>query len=301
MAYSKRSSIFVTIVTIATIGYNSYNSEKDMVTRQAIRYFGSKMRLAEWIIGNFPPHECYVEPFCGSASVFLRKPPSKIEVINDLDGEVINFFKMLREHTDDLINAINLTPYSRTEYVLAWKHADDPLERARRYYVRAWQGFSGNTNAPTGWRYQRDSSRNKSIIDDWCESADRLPPIVERLKHAFIENDDAINVIHRYDAPGTLFYIDPPYLHETRSRNGKNNGANYRCEVDDSYHQSLLQAILGAIGMVAISGYDSEMYNDTLADWHKCMKVARTQNTSVTKVEHLWLSPNVDRAAMRLF
>ena len=138
--------------------------------RPALRYYGGKWRLAPWIISHFPPHICYVEPFCGAASVFLRKPPAEFEVINDLDGEVVNFFRVLRDRTDELIRAIVATPYSRAEYDEAWQTVEEPLERARRYYIRAWQGWGGGKGSrPSGWRYQLSNNRGKSVIMDWID------------------------------------------------------------------------------------------------------------------------------------
>ncbi|MDY6877347.1 MAG: DNA adenine methylase, partial [Chloroflexota bacterium] len=157
--------------------------------------------MAPWIIGHFPVHGCYVEPFCGAASVFLRKAPAEFEVINDLDGDVANFFRVLRERTDEFVVAIENTPYSREEYRLAWQPVDEPLERARRYYVRKWQGWGGGKGVgvqPSGWRYQHSNNRGKSVIADWNET-EHLAAVVWRLKQAFIENDDAIKVIKRYD------------------------------------------------------------------------------------------------------
>ena len=155
------------------------------LTRPALRYFGGKWRLAPWIIEHFPPHGCYVEPFCGAASVFLRKAPAEFEVINDVDGDVVNFFQVLRDETDSLIHAVFVTPYSRAEYKLAWEPAEDSLERARRYYVRNQQGWSGGKSSrPSAWRYQHSNNRGKSVIKDWND-IDRLSAIVWRLKQAF--------------------------------------------------------------------------------------------------------------------
>lgn len=260
-----------------------------MVRRPALRYFGGKWRLAPWIIGHFPEHGCYVEPFCGAASVFLRKRPADVEVINDLDGNVINFFRVLRERTADLIQAIKLTPYSRQEYRLAWQPANEPLERARRYYVRLWQGWGGRKGTrQSGWRYQHSNNRGKSVIADW-NATEHLWIVADRLRQAFIEHDDALALIQRYDQPHTLFYLDPPYLAETRSERWKTTA--YRCEVDEEYHRRLLELILEVRGMVIISGYPSDLYERTLAGWHRSQTVARTTNTANTKTEVLWVSP----------
>lgn len=259
-------------------------------TRPALKYFGGKWRLAPWIIEHFPPHGCYVEPFCGAASVFLRKSPAEFEVINDIDGDVVNFFQILRDETDNLIRAILTTPFSRAEYELAWEPAEDPLERARRYYVRDQQGWSGGKNArPSGWRYQHSNNRGKSVIKDW-NTVEHLYAIVWRLKQAFIENDDALSIIDRYDQPHTLFYLDPPYLADTRSKRWRTNA--YRCEIDADYHCRLLDKLQAIRGMAIISGYPSPLYDKRLADWHRVKTTARTTNTSNTATEIIWLSPS---------
>lgn len=260
-------------------------------TRPALRYYGGKWRLAPRIISHFPPHTCYVEPFCGAASVFLRKPAAEFEVINDTDGEVVNFFEVLREQTAEFIAAILATPYSRQEFDLAWATCDDPLERARRYYIRAWQGWGGGKGTkPSGWRFQHSNNRGKSVIADW-NATEHLWAIAWRLKQAFIENDDALAIIERYDQPHTLFYLDPPYLANTRSDRWQ-DGA-YAHEIVEEYHTLLLDRLQQIQGMAIISGYPSELYEGRLGGWQRRECSARTTNTANTKTEVIWLSPSV--------
>lgn len=268
------------------------------VTRPALRYFGGKWRLAPWIISHFPPHVTYVEPFCGAASVFLRKRPAQIEVINDLDGEVVNFFRMLRERTDELIFAIQATPYSRQEYKLSWQPVEDSLERARRCYIRMWQGWGGR-NQTSCWRIQHSSNRGKSVVEEWSQ-VEHLFNIAERLKMAFIENDEGIEIIKRYDQLHTLFYLDPPYLPELRSERWTSSA--YRCEVDEHYHRQLLELLLEPLqGMVVISGYPSDLYDERLIGWQRVETTARTTNTSNIVTEVIWLSPSVSENRLPLF
>lgn len=264
-------------------------------TRPVLRYFGGKWRLAPWIIGHFPVHGCYVEPFCGAASVFLRKAPAEFEVINDLDGDVVNFFWVLRGRTEEFIGAIQNTPYSREEYRLAWQPVDDPLERARRYYVRVWQGWLGAHNP--AWRYQHSNQRGKSVIKDWNET-EHLRVVARRLKQAFIECDKAIDVIKRYDQPHTLFYVDPPYLFDVRSKRWK--AVAYQYEVDENYHCKLLKVLKEIRGMAIISGYSSALYDDQLRGWRRVETSARTTNTAKRAVEVMWLSPAVLERGQRL-
>jgi DNA adenine methylase len=140
------------------------------VTRPALRYFGGKFRLSKWILSQFPEHETYVEPFGGAMGVLLNKQPAHFEIYNDLDGEVVNFFRVLRDQPDELIRLIELTPYAREEQLLSF---DDlagvsEVERARRLYVRCWQSHGGGrTQWRTGWRYQINNRRGRKTMDDW--------------------------------------------------------------------------------------------------------------------------------------
>lgn len=272
-----------------------------MVTRPALRYFGGKFRLAPWIINQFPEHTCYVEPFGGAMGVMLRKAPSLFEVYNDLDGEVVNFFRQLREHSDELIKAIELTPYARSEQILSF---DDPeglseLERARRLYVRCWQSHGGGrTQWRTGWRYQVNNNRGRTTLADWNQT-DHLSEIVNRLKGVQIDQDDAIRVIQRFDRETTLFYIDPPYLMRTRSLRWGNKA--YTCELDDAYHMRLGEVLRNIKGMEIVSGKPSEMYDGLFEGWMKLQKTVPTDFQSKT-VEVLWISPKTaGRCGQRLF
>jgi DNA adenine methylase len=236
----------------------------------------------------------YVEPFCGAASVFLRKAAAEFEVINDVDGEVVNFFRVLRGRPEELVRAIELTPYSREEYLLAWVPCYEEVERARRLYIRAWQGWGGTKNQRVpSWRFQHSNNRGKSVVEDWTDTR-ALWAIAERLRGAFIEHDEALNVIQRYDQGHTLFYLDPPYLAETRSGRWAKNG--YRCEVDRDYHVKLLDMLQEVEGMVVISGYPSRLYEERLGGWHRFSMRTTTTNTSNTVAEVIWVSPRAMEA-----
>lgn len=270
------------------------------VTRPVLRYYGSKWRLSSWIIDQFPAHVCYVEPYCGSAAVFFNKPPSQIEVLNDLDGEIVNFFEVLRNNTDEFIRLIELTPYSRDEYELATNEIEktDPIERARLFYLRVWQGWGGSKlHKNGGWRYQHSYNRGKSVIEDW-RSTVHLFEAAHRLMNAFIENDCATKVIERYDQPDTLFYLDPPYLPSERCERWKNTA--YAAEMDHEDHENLLQKIVKIEGMVIISGYPSELYEDYLHNWSRVQKKSRTTNTQKLGTEIVWFNPACETARLPL-
>lgn len=259
------------------------------VTRPALRYFGAKFRLSDWIIDQFPDHTCYVEPFGGSAGVLLQKKPSLFEVYNDLDGEVVNFFRQLRDHPDELLNAIQLTPFSREEQHLSFQPAVDDLERARRLYVRCWQSHGGGrTQWRTGWRYQVTNKRGKSQMVDWNQ-IDHLEAIVGRLKMVQLEHDQALNVIERHDRPSTLFYLDPPYVSSTRSERWGEKA--YTCEMTDDDHVQLGAALNSIQGMAIISGKQCELYTEMFKDWKRLQRTVQTDFNSQS-IECLWISPN---------
>lgn len=263
--------------------------------RPALRYYGGKWRISKWIISHFPDHECYVEPFGGAMSVLLRKKRSPLEVYNDIDGAVVNFFRVLRERPEELIRAIELTPWARSEYELSQERSDSPfpLEQARRFYASCWMGFGGGrARWRQGWRYQvRDGNLWKPSSISFTET-DHLYQVVERLRGVQIECRDAREVIRSCDAPTTLFYLDPPYLHSTRSK-WKDI---YAHEMDDMDHEELAELARSVEGMVVISGYPSGLYQCWYErhGWKRVETAARTGGmTMAQRIEALWLSPRV--------
>jgi DNA adenine methylase len=265
--------------------------------RAALRYYGGKWRLAPWIVAHLPPHTCYVEPFGGAAGVLLRKLPARYEVYNDLDGAVVGFFRVLRERPDDLIRAVERTPFARAEVELACRPAPgdlDEVELARRVYVRAWQGRHG-LPAPgrMGWRFERAATRSRTAVDDWRD-ASHLWAVAERLRRVQLECDDALRVIARFDAPGTLFYVDPPYPASTRCARWRTRA--YAHELTDDDHGRLAGVLRGVGGLVVLSSAPCALYRDLYPGWTLLERRAQTQaNRPAT--EALWLSP---RAAERL-
>lgn len=266
-----------------------------MIHRPPLKYFGGKWRLAPWIISHFPPHQAYVEPFGGSAAVLLRKNPSPFEVYNDIDGEVVNFFKMLREKTEELIREIELTPWSREEQRLSFEECNDPIERARRFYVRSWQTHGGpRTQWSSGWRYHyriNASSKPPNSVRHWNDMSN-LWKTVERIKNVQIECDDAFSVIGRFDGDETLFYVDPPYLPETRSKKWRDKA--YKYEMTTEEHTRLAEALRSVKGMVVLSGYPSDKYKDMFPEWEVRQKTSLADKAIITQ-ECLWLSPSVSR------
>lgn len=262
--------------------------------RPALRYFGSKALLASKIVSYFPKHKSYLEPFGGGASVLLNKPRSIIETYNDLDLEVVNFFRVLRQNPDEMVAQIELTPYSRTEFEESFEPTDDPVERARRFFIRTWMSIGGHNanNKPSHFRYIKSfrSRVGKSPAGYWVMH--HLHQIAERLMGVQIENRDAFYLITHFDTPETLHYLDPPYVHSTRTRKDHK----YNFELSDSEHEKLAGIANELKGFCVISGYPSELYADLyeLRGWHRVDMNARANTTSPTstvRTECLWLSP----------
>jgi len=271
------------------------------VSRPALRYHGGKFRLAPWILQFFPEHGCYVEPFGGAAGVLLQKPRVYAEVYNDLDGDIVNFFRVLRDPLTrpDLIEACLLTPYARDEFDLAYEPTDDPLERARRTAVRAAMGFgsAGATKAITGFR--TDTRRKYGTAQhNWADYPGALAAIGERFSGVLIENRDALQVIADHDGPDTLHFVDPPYVFETRVMR---RGGGYRHELDTLQHQQLLDALNVVDGMVVVCGYPTELYDLALAGWTRHETRARISAGRGTglRTEVVWLNPACSAALER--
>src|SRR3989304_3093892 len=245
------------------------------IKRPALRYFGGKWRLAPWIISNFGEHTTYVEPYCGAASVFLRKEPSPIEVINDMDDDVVNFFRVLREQPDELVPLIQFPPFSRKKFQLAFQPAErSPLEKARAFYIRCWQAYGGRRSSMTGWRTgRRGQNKKASVVRDW-NNTDHLFTIANRLKDAHIEHSPALDVIKKYDGPETLFYVDPPYPRTVRSERWSTEA--YRHEMTDRDHEDLAALLHTLQGKVIVSTIACPLYDHLFEGWGRKTKGAYT-------------------------
>lgn len=265
--------------------------------RPPLRYYGSKWRLAPWIISFFPPHRLYVEPFAGGAAVLLRKPESELEVYNDADGQIVNFFRVLRERPDDLQAALDLTPFAWAEHDDALRHPDagDDLEQARRLYVRSWQSRGGaRGDMRAGWRRAVDVTHTARAVEEWTRP-DRLHAVAARLRRVQFECDDALAVIRRYDQPDALFYVDPPYLAATRGR-WKDKG--YAVEMTEADHVALAATLHSIRGAALITHYLCPLYLDLYADW-QLHTAQTTTDGGYARTEGLWLSPRVANAPVQ--
>lgn len=254
--------------------------------------------MANWIISHLPKHRVYVEPYGGAASVLLRKPRSYAEIYNDLDGEVVNLFRVARDSGDELKRVLELTPFSRDEFLGAWHPSDDAMEQARRTVIRSFMGFGSAATtlmrspvhgsrgglAKTGFR--ANSNRSGSTpAHDWGNYPNALSAIVERLRGVCIENRAAITVMHQHDSADTVHYVDPPYVPSTRDK-----GADYRHEMTDDDHEALADVLHNLRGKVVLSGYPSSLYDALYADWPRVERKAMADG-ALERTEVLWLSP----------
>lgn len=248
-----------------------------------LHYPGSKWSLAKWIISFFPDHTTYLEPFFGSGAILFSKSRSSLETVNDLDGEIVNLFMVIRERPDELARAIYLTPHSRKEYYNSYLEAEDDLERARRFIVRLWQGRGGKTSHRTGWRSMIEMN-GPLPGKEWLKFPEKIEHVAERLMGVQIENQPAVELIKRYSRQNVLIYADPPYLQSTRTT------TSYKCEMTNQEHEELLQVLKEHPGPVILSGYENDMYNDLLGSWHKESHFAKAE-AGASRTEILWINP----------
>ena len=269
-------------------------------TRAPFGYYGSKQKIAQKIITTLPLHNAWVEGFCGSAALTLSKKPVPIEVINDKDKQIVNLFSQLRDNSEALCRAVELTPYAREEFELAHdpiKKGDledvDPLEQARRFLVATMMTVNGTMGTRSGWSYSQSYARGgrEARVNRWCNLPDRLDKIVERLRGVRVENRDARELVDMFgDRPATLMYLDPPYF--TKRQHGYIIDAR-----DEEFHQMLLKKCLKARCMLLISGYQNELYDELLTSkrgWEKTTIETTTRDTTgkdYSRTEVLWMNP----------
>lgn len=268
-------------------------------------WYGGKFSHLDWLLPLLPQCHHYCEPFAGSGAVLINREPSNVETYNDIDGDVVNFFRVLRGHPDELTRAIALTPFSREEYYEAINGPIDDVtevERARRFYVRARQTRTGlaQTASLGRWANCKDTSRAgmSGVVSRWLGGVEAVSAVALRLIRVQIENRPATDVLRLYDAPGTLFYCDPPYLHATRG-----DSKAYGFEMDENQHREFAAAAAECVGKVAVSGYEHPLMDEMFSSptWRKTLGAERTiHSTKDTRREVLWTNYCLDGQA-RLF
>ena len=261
-------------------------------------WYGGKEALAPLLVSLLPIHEVYCEVFGGSGALLFAKYPSHLEIFNDLDSGVVNFFRVLRnaEQVQELQRLLTLTPYAREEYydcLKQWEDAANPVERARQWYVSVMLSMNSSIRN-TGWSSTKAPGSNPAKA--WRNSMHRLHRCAERLAQVEIDHRDFEQVLRAYDSPETCFYLDPPYLPATRRKNYC-----YHQEMSLGDHERLLTCIQHVRGMVILSGYAHPLYQEALTSW-QCLRLATRCSSAVhpdttpdadqwSRVECVWLNP----------
>jgi len=265
--------------------------------RPAFRYYGAKWRLAPEILKLFPPHGAYLEPCFGSGAVLAYKPPSKIEIVNDINGRIVNFFRVLRERPNDLVRLLNLTPYARDEFEACIEPASDPLEEARRFYSVISMARSRSILPGDQRRDWRRGFMGSSMAKEFAKT-EHLLDWAARLKGVQIENEDALDLIERVRGLDYLIYFDPPYLKETRVLSNR-----YAYETTEQWHRNAAELLNRHDGPAIVSGYPSKIYKElyegngwSVIDFR--MSIDSPSRPDV--IERLWLSPNIPEWNPRL-
>lgn len=254
-----------------------------MAIKRILHYPGSKWSLANWIIGHMPQHTTYIEPFFGSGAVLFNKMPSKVEIINDIDSDVVNLFRVIRERPDELSRNIEFTPYAREEYIESHVDEIEEIEKARRFLIRCWQSIRVKTGSISGWKC-RGTSDEYHHLRQWNNLPSDILKVADRLKNVQIENYSADKLIERYNSPDILLYLDPPYVMSTR------NGTIYENEMTDEHHKQLIDLLVDHQGSILLSGYDNDLYNDLLRGWKKETILGKPV-AGKRRTEVLWINP----------
>lgn len=264
----------------------------------AFRWYGGKYSHLDWLLPLLPKTHIYCEAFAGSASVLLNREPSPVEVLNDIDSEITNFFQVLRDRSNELIEKLYLTPFSREEFrkaiLMRGKKDLDPVERARLFFIRAEQVRIGleQTASLGRWAWCKYTSRRgmSGAVSRWLSRVEALWAVAERLRRVQIENDDAFNVIKRYDSKDTLFYLDPPYPHEARG-----DPRAYRYEMSRRVHERLAELLHTVKGKVALSGYKCPLLEKLYGDWTRIDAPPKTiHSAKEVRVESLYINYGLD-------
>jgi len=261
-------------------------------------WYGGKQRLAQTIIDMIPSHSVYVEPFGGGGAVLLAKPTSGrvLDVYNDIDRELVGFFRTLRDRPLELQEALRLTPYARAEFEGIRDDAhwpDEPVERARRWFVRVRGSFACIPTG-SGWGFETGGGRGGTHVGSFATAVDELHRFAERLRRVQIDCIGWQACIDRYDSPTTCFYLDPPYLMDVRQRSRRKDKLDYRNEISIEEHVAILTRLATVQGSVVISGYTHPLYEEMLADFERfefdafCHSAARDDGKRPSRVEVLW-------------
>lgn len=262
---------------------------------KVLKWPGSKWNMSNKIIELMPPHTVYIEPFFGSGAVFFNKKRCNLEILNDLDSEVVNLFKVIRDYPGELADKVFFTPYSREEYKETYDRYNkdlDDLEKARQFLVRSNMARAGMQYYSSSWRtcgLVLASKIKQRVTREWNRIPDNIFQAALRLKDAEIENIDAIKLIKKYNGKNCLIYVDPPYLLSTRKQKY------YNVEMtEENEHKELISLLKQHKGPVILSGYNSNLYNNLLKDWNK-IGIKTNAEQGKKRVEVIWTNYEIPK------
>lgn len=248
-----------------------------------LNYPGAKWGMADFICSILPPHHSYLEPFFGSGAVLFRKPASHIETVNDINGDVVNFFSVVRDCPEELAYKVQFTPYSREMYEYSWEYkGDNPVERAYTFLIRNKMSYGYKTSMRTGFKIDRQGRERSYSVRYWNALPEDILTCASRLKQVQIERTDALEIITKFNFKNVCIYADPPYLPSARYDTNL-----YECEMSEQDHVSLLEALLQHKGSVILSGYPSDLYAEMLKGWNMISQKSYNQNAD-RRTECIW-------------
>ncbi|MDZ4689322.1 MAG: DNA adenine methylase [Planctomycetaceae bacterium] len=270
-----------------------------MAVRPPLKWYGGKRYLADWIVGHFPEHRIYLEPFGGGASVLLNKQPVEVETYNDIDLRLTRFFRVLRDQGDEFIRRASLTPYSQVEFETARDSRDSEgypigsgeVDRALLDFIRWRQSFAGKGQS---WSYTTTRARGGMAgdVNAWWTAIEALPQVIDRIRRVQFICQSAFDAIPRFDHEEGLIYCDPPYLHGTRAQGSTNV---YHAEMTDAEHRQLAELLTSCKSAIVLSGYDSPMYHELYRKWQKVTRDianhAAGGGSKSRETECLWIKP----------
>jgi len=259
---------------------------------KVLKWPGAKWSIADKIIELIPEHKIYLEPFFGSGAVFFSKTPCNTEILNDLDSEIVNLFKCIRNKPDELAKVVYLTPYSREEYKESYERSGTDIERARQFLIRSNMARAGMQYYSSSWRHAGPvlgATCKQRVSGDWNKLPQRIVEAAERLKDAEIENINALDLIKKYNRKDCLLYVDPPYLLSTRRQRY------YNVEMtDEQEHEELIKILKKHLGPVMLSGYNSDLYNDLLDGWNK-VELKHNAEQGKERIEVIWINYEIPK------
>jgi DNA adenine methylase len=269
-----------------------------MTIKSILKYPGAKCRQSAWIVGHLPAHTRYLEPYAGSAAVFFSKAPVEHEVLGDTNKSLVNLFRVIREHPEELAWLIEMTPWAEDEYAAVerpehYHDTGDPVEDSRRFLVRCWQAHGTKLGSTCGWRHNGPRG-NAFPVRLWRKLPERLLAVADRLKNAEIRNRPALELITYYRHPDYLIYADPPYPLATRTYNL------YPDEMTDEDHLALLEALDRHPGPAVLSGYGCPLYDERLTHWQR-VTAPSIAEYGRARTEVLWLNRQAQHAQLAMW